>query len=160
VVEKIVTRRKTLKKTKKFFRKNSQTKHLDFKRAIGLIDTLDDTFLSNWKKKNSKAMRDQKINFADYVNVHLYGNGKNEDCVDNVLNHLLDFHPEWFKKSSNAPIITEMVTHVGMGSYDPKQVPRGIDENYFNNRNKELQRVLSHPKLKDIKLYNYKYAFR
>lgn len=152
--------RKTLKATKKFFKKQSKTKHIDLKRAIKLVNTLDDTLLNGWKKKNIQAMKKQDIRFADYVNVHLYGNGKNSDCVDNVLNHLLDFHPEWYEKPSDAPVVTEMVVHLGIGDYNPAQVPRGIDENYFGNRHKELKRVLNNSKLKDFKLYNYKYAFR
>lgn len=149
-----------LKDTKKFFRKKSKTKHIGLKRAIKLIDTLDDTILSGWKRKNLKAMQKFEIPFADYVQCHVYGNGHNSDCVENVLNHLLAFHPQWYKKPDNQAAVTEMVVHLGTGDFNPTQVPSGIDENYFVGRQNELNRILQNSKLKRMKLHNYKTAFK
>ncbi len=152
--------RNALIQTKKFFKKRSKTKHIDLKRAIKLIDTLNDTILNGWKRKNIRAMKRHQIPFADYVNVHLYGNGHEPTCVDNIFNHLLPFHPECYQRDATTPIVTEMVTHVGKGAYNPAQVPNGIDENYFSGRSNELKNIINNEALKKTKLYNYKYAFR
>lgn len=152
--------RAALLQTKKFFKKRSKTKHLGLKRAIRLIDTLNDTILNGWKRKNIRSMKKHQIPFADYVNVHLYGNGHEAGCIGNVFNHLLPFHPEWYKRETDTPIVTEMITHVGHGPYNPLHIPRGIDEGYFSGRSNELSSIINNPQLKAAKLFNYKYAFR
>lgn len=151
--------KKELSNVKRFFRKHSQTKELGIKRAIRLIDTLNNTLLSGYKRKNIAALKQYQIPFADYINCHMYGNGANENCVNNILSKLLSFHPEWYEKKKRAPIVTEMVTHVGKGTYKADKVPSGIDAGYFEGRRAELNRITDNKMLKRKKLYNYKSAF-
>lgn len=158
--EKDKTNRATLKEIKSFFKQRSKTRKLKFKRALKLIKTVNDTLLERWKQRNFAALTKHEILFADNVNVHMYGNGDKVDCVDNVLTRRLPFHPAWYKKDKGMPIVTEMITHVGHGDYDPMQIPRGIDENYFSGRSNELKSILKNSELKTAKLFNYKYAFR
>jgi len=148
-----------LSKAKRFFKKRSQTKQLGIKRAIRLIDTVNNTLLSGYRRKNIAALKEYNIPFADYINCHMYGNGANEDCVENVLGNLLSFHPEWYDKPKRAPVVTEMVTHVGKGKYKPEKIPSGIDPSYFKGRGEELESILNNKQLKRKKLYNYKTAF-
>ncbi len=149
-----------LSKTKRFFKKRSKTKQLGIKRAIRLIDTLNNTLLSGYRRKNIKALKEHQIPFADYINCHMYGNGKEaENSIDNILKNLLTFHPEWYEKSQRTPVVTEMITHVGTGNYHKEKVPSGIDPKYFEGRKAELNIILKSKELQKGKLYNYKTAF-
>ncbi len=152
--------RDKLSNVKKFFKKKSKTKEIGLKRAIKMADTLTDTILAGWKTKNVNALRKNGIDFPDYTNCHLYGNGTDPESVKNVLNNLLDFSPSQFKKHGGKPVVTEVITHVGKGTYKTEQVPHGIDSDYFKGRGEELATVTASKELQRRKLYNYKSALQ
>lgn len=152
--------RKKLDNIKKFFKERSKTKEIGLKRAIRLADTLNNTILNGWKNKNISALKKHGIDFPDYTNCHLYGNGNNVDAVQNMLNNLADFHPIHYKKDPTKPIVTEMIIHVGTGRFRPEKVPHGIDSTYFKGRTEELSRVTTETNLIKTKLYNYKSALQ
>ncbi|HFA47665.1 MAG TPA: ChbG/HpnK family deacetylase [Bacteroidetes bacterium] len=151
--------RDALSEAKKFFKKKSKTKEIGLKRAIKMIDTLDDTLLSSWKNKNIRSLKKHGIPFPDYTNCHLYGNGTDAAAADNIMNHLLSFHPEVYKKQASRPVVTEVITHVGLGRINPAKIPNGIDPSYFTGRKEELSLVGSSPVLRKRKLYSYKEVF-
>lgn len=144
---------------KKFFRKKTKTKEIELKRAIKLVDTLDNTILNGWKQKNIKSLQEAGLPFPDFTQCHLYGNGSDESAVDNIIEYLLDFHPQYYKKREDLPVVTEVITHVGEGSFQPEQVPHGIDPSYFSGRLEELERITGSLVLKERKLFNFKSAF-
>ncbi len=150
--------REKLKTIKGFFKKKSKTKQIDLKRAIKLIDTLNDTVLNGFKTKNIRSLNKHGIDFPDYTHCHLYGNGSDVEAVRNMINNLPDFRPSHYKKPPGKPIVTEIITHVGRGEFDENKVPHGIDSTYFGGRHEELERVTTSNELIQRKLFNYKSA--
>ena len=152
-----------LKQMRRFWKKRSKAKKINLKTAIVMADTVFDTLLNGWRKKNIKELVNKKIEFPDYTNCNLYGNGgENSDTVINMLNHLLDFRPANYKKDANKPLCTELIVHVGKGNLEAAKAtaPSGINGDYFEGRGNELISVIKSQELINRTLFHYKSALQ